>query len=288
MRAPAASAIAVACGTPMPSTPRLVHAWPGPTPTSTPTAPVRMRCNAVEYDAHPPTITGISYSRMNFFKLSGWRESSFDTCSADTTVPCTTSRSSSASRIVLRVVLDALRRERRARSDAGVADLRDAAADQLVLDRLGVDLLHAARRLLGLERGDLLEVRLRVLVARPETFEVETREAAEPADLDRGAGRDHAVHRRRDERAAGSGTRRSPRRCRCPRGPGSGGSGRSRCRRTRRPGDRTCRSRSRLPPGDSSWGKGSGYPCRTGPGVPTLPAPAPSAATDSGPRQGRR
>ena len=58
MRAPAASAIAVACGTPMPSTPRLVHAWPGPTPTSTPTAPVRMRCSAVEYDAHPPTIDG--------------------------------------------------------------------------------------------------------------------------------------------------------------------------------------------------------------------------------------
>ena len=71
MRAPAASAMAVACGTPMPSTPRLVHAWPGPTPTSTPTAPVRMRCSAVEYDAHPPTITGMSNSRMNFLRLSG-------------------------------------------------------------------------------------------------------------------------------------------------------------------------------------------------------------------------
>src|SRR6185436_1421613 len=83
---------------------------------------------------------------------------------------------------------------------AGVADLGDAAADELVLQRLRVDLLHAARRLLGLERRDLLEVRLRVLVARPEAFEVETREAAEPPDLDRGARRDHAVHRRRDER----------------------------------------------------------------------------------------
>ena len=71
MRAPAASAIAVACGTPMPSTPRLVHAWPGPTPTSTATAPVRIRCSAVEYDAQPPTITGSSNSRMNFFRLSG-------------------------------------------------------------------------------------------------------------------------------------------------------------------------------------------------------------------------
>src|SRR6185436_1266739 len=83
---------------------------------------------------------------------------------------------------------------------AGVADLGDAAADELVLQRLRVDLLHAARRLLGLERRDLLEVRLRVLVARPEAFEVETREPAEPTDLDRRAGRHHAVHRRRDER----------------------------------------------------------------------------------------
>jgi len=33
--APAASATAVACGTPIPSTPRVVHALPGPTPTST-------------------------------------------------------------------------------------------------------------------------------------------------------------------------------------------------------------------------------------------------------------
>ena len=42
------SAIAVACGTPMPSTPRVVHAAPGPTPTRTPSAPVRMRWRPVE------------------------------------------------------------------------------------------------------------------------------------------------------------------------------------------------------------------------------------------------
>ena len=152
MRAPAASAIAVACGTPMPSTPRLVHAWPGPTPTRTPTAPVRMRCSAVEYDAQPPTITGRSNSRMNFLRLSGWRDSSFDTCSADTTVPWITRTSSSASSTMLGVLLDALRRERRARGDAAVLDLADALADELVLDRLGVDLLHAPRRLLGRQR----------------------------------------------------------------------------------------------------------------------------------------
>ena len=47
-RAACTSAIAVACGTPMPSTPRVVQAAPGPTPTSTPTAPVRIRCRPVE------------------------------------------------------------------------------------------------------------------------------------------------------------------------------------------------------------------------------------------------
>ncbi len=34
---------------------------------------------------------------MNFFRLSGWRDSSLETCSAETTVPWMTSRSSSAS-----------------------------------------------------------------------------------------------------------------------------------------------------------------------------------------------
>ncbi len=81
----------------MPSTPRVVHAWPGPTPTRMPAAPVRMRCKAVEYDAQPPTMTGRSSDRMNFLRLSGWRSGSFDTCSADTTVPWITSTSRPAS-----------------------------------------------------------------------------------------------------------------------------------------------------------------------------------------------
>src|SRR5437867_6957785 len=95
MRAAAASEIAVAWGTPTPITPRVVHAFPGPTPTSTPTAPVRIRCSAVEYDAHPPTITGRSKRAMNSFRLRG---SVFvETCSADTTVPWITRMSSPAS-----------------------------------------------------------------------------------------------------------------------------------------------------------------------------------------------
>ena len=194
MRAPAASAIAVACGTPMPSTPRLVHAWPGPTPTSTPTAPVRMRCSAVEYDAQPPTITGsveLADELLQVERLA----LVFDTCSADTTVPWIDEDVELGVEHVLRVLLDPLRRERRARGDAAVLDLADARADQLVLDRLGVELLHPARRLLGRQRRDLLEERLGVLVARPQAFEVQAGEPAELADLDRGARRDDAVHR---------------------------------------------------------------------------------------------
>src|SRR5487761_1227789 len=58
--APTTSAMAVACGTPMPSTWREVQAAPGPTPTKTPIAPVRIKCSPESYDAQPPTITGKS------------------------------------------------------------------------------------------------------------------------------------------------------------------------------------------------------------------------------------
>src|SRR5436305_7640277 len=94
-RAAWTSAIAVACGTPMPSTPRVVQAAPGPTPTSTATAPVRMRCSPVEYDAQPPTTTGTGTSRMNSLRLSG--SEVVDTCSAEMTVPWMTRMSRPAS-----------------------------------------------------------------------------------------------------------------------------------------------------------------------------------------------
>ena len=74
---------------------------------------------------------------------------------------------------VLGVLLDALGRERRARDDAGVLDLTDAATDQLFLDRLGVDLLHPPGGLLVRELGDLLEQHVGVVVARPQALEVE-------------------------------------------------------------------------------------------------------------------
>jgi hypothetical protein len=63
-----------------------------------------------------------------------------------------------------------------------------------------VQLLHAARRLLGRERRDLLENRVGIFVARPQTFEVQTRKSAQATDLDCGRRRDNAVHRCRHHR----------------------------------------------------------------------------------------
>ena len=55
-------ATAVAIGTATPSTVRVVCVAPPPKPTSTPAAPVRIRCSAAWYVAQPPTITGTSSS----------------------------------------------------------------------------------------------------------------------------------------------------------------------------------------------------------------------------------
>src|SRR5918995_3227294 len=100
----------------------------------------------------------------------------------------------------LGVSLDALGRQRRARDHARRLDLLDAGADQLLLDRLGVDLLEAASGLLGLELADLLEDPLGILVAGPQAFEVEAAHAPELADTDRRRRRSHPVHRRRHQR----------------------------------------------------------------------------------------
>jgi len=71
--------------TPMPSTARDVHALPGPTPTSTPAAPVRMRCSA-------GLVAGAPSHDDRHFELANELlqvESSavLETCSAETTVP---------------------------------------------------------------------------------------------------------------------------------------------------------------------------------------------------------
>ena len=79
--------------------PALVQALPGPTPTSRAAAPVRMRCSAVWWLAQPPTMTGVSMPAMNVLRFSG---SPLElTCSAETTLPWMTRTSRPASIAVL-------------------------------------------------------------------------------------------------------------------------------------------------------------------------------------------
>ena len=135
---------------------------------------------------------------MNSFRFSG--SVRVDTCSAETTVPWITRMSSPASSTSGAYDVDPLGRHRGAARHAGVRDLADPLADQVLLDRLLVELLHAPRRLVVGERGDLLVHRLGVLVARPQALEVQAGQAAEPPDLDRRGGRDGRVHGARHHR----------------------------------------------------------------------------------------
>ena len=95
---------------------------------------------------------------------------------------------------VPRVAGHALGGKGRRRDDAGLLDLANAPDDELVLDALGVELLHATGGLLGRQVPDLIEDRLRVLVAGLEALQVEDGEPTQTADLDRHSGRHHAVH----------------------------------------------------------------------------------------------
>ncbi len=88
----------------------------------------------------------------------------------------------------------ALRGERGGGDDARVAHLLEAPADQVRLDRRGVDLLETAGGGLLVQLRDLVEQRLRVLVPGPQAFEVQHAEAAELADADRGLRGDDRVH----------------------------------------------------------------------------------------------
>jgi hypothetical protein len=98
------------------------------------------------------------------------------------------------------VVADLLRSQRATGDGAALLDLGDPLTDQLRLDRLGVDLLHQPRRLVDGRGGDLLQLLLGVLEARPDPLQVEHAEPAELVDEDGGVGADHPVHRRGDKR----------------------------------------------------------------------------------------
>ena len=95
---------------------------------------------------------------------------------------------------------DALRRQGGGADHALRLDLADPLGDQLLLDRLAVDLLHLAGRLFLAERGDPLELLLSVLITREDALEVEHGEPPEAADRAGGGGRDDPVHRAGQQR----------------------------------------------------------------------------------------
>ena len=80
----------------------------------------------MEYDAQPPTITGHVELADELLEVERLAAGSCDTCSAETTVPWIDEDVELGLEHVLGVLLDALRRERRAGDDAGVLDLTDA------------------------------------------------------------------------------------------------------------------------------------------------------------------
>src|SRR5690625_3317464 len=76
----------------------------------------------------------------------------------------------------------ALRRQAGCGDQTGAADLLDPAADELFLDRRGVDLLEARGGGFLVEFADLLEQRGGVLVTGPEPLEIENTEATVTTD----------------------------------------------------------------------------------------------------------
>ncbi len=98
------------------------------------------------------------------------------------------------------VVLGALRGQRAGDGDARVADLVETLDDELRLDRLGVDLLDARGRLVRRQLRDLVEQRLRIVIAGPQALEVEHAERAHPAQGDGGGRAGHRIHRGADDR----------------------------------------------------------------------------------------
>ena len=144
-------------------------------------------------------------------------------------------------------LLRALRREGSGDRHSRRADLGEALAHELGLDRLGVQLLHPPGRRGLLERGDLGEQRLGVVVPGPDALEVEHAEPAELAEHDRRPRAHDRVHRRpqhRDGELEGVDRPRGRhvlRDCACA------ARARPRCRRTCRRDARAWRGRSRSP-----------------------------------------
>ncbi len=97
-------------------------------------------------------------------------------------------------------LLGALRSQSTGHRDSGVTDLLQSLTDELGLDRLGVELLHPAgcRRLV--ERRDLSQQRLGVVVPGPEPLEIEDTESAELTEHDRRLRAHNRIHRGAEHR----------------------------------------------------------------------------------------
>ena len=91
---------------------------------------------------------------------------------------------------------DLLRGQRPTGHSTHRLDLLDSPADELGLDRLGVDLLHHPRRLLDGSLGDLLKPFVRVFVPAPDSLEVEDCQPTQVPDHTCSFWTDHTVHRR--------------------------------------------------------------------------------------------
>ena len=101
------------------------------------------------------------------------------------------------------VLLSILRAQRTGNHHAGVANLFQACGNQLRLDRLGVNLLHAGGCGGGVRLGqlnDLVEQRLRVLVAGPQALEVQHTQTAQLAQGNSGRRGHDRVHGRTNNR----------------------------------------------------------------------------------------
>ena len=85
-------------------------------------------------------------------------------------------------------LLGALRRQSARHGHTRIAHLLQPRRDELLLDRLRIDLLQSSRGLRTPHLGHLVEQRLGGLVPRPQTFEVEYAESAELAKRDGGVG----------------------------------------------------------------------------------------------------
>jgi len=98
------------------------------------------------------------------------------------------------------VLLRAVRAQGPGYRHPGGTNLAEPQLDEVGVDRRAVDLLHALRRVVGSQRGDLRQVRRRVLVSGPEALKVENPEPAELPQRDRRRRGHDGVHGRRDDR----------------------------------------------------------------------------------------